>query len=50
LKEAFVTLDIDLDDELLDYILYVVYSKSVSTEKMRYEILFDLIEGKIVQG
>jgi len=25
LKEAFETLDIELEDDLLDYILYVIY-------------------------
>ena len=36
LKEAFVTLDIDLDDDLMDYILYVVYSRSESLDKLKY--------------
>ena len=50
LKECFVTLDIDLDNVLMDYLLYVIYSKSESTDKMKYQILFDLIDGKLVQG
>jgi len=50
LKEAFVTLDINLDKELMDYILHVVYQKSESISKMNYQVLFDLIEGKLTQG
>ena len=47
LKEAFQTLDIDIDEELMDYVLFVVYQKSESTERMNYLALFDLIDGKI---
>jgi hypothetical protein len=50
-KEAFKTLDIDeLSDgsgDVLDFILYIIYQKSESLEKMRYSVLFDLIDGKI---
>ena len=48
--EAFETLEIDLEQDLLDYLLYVIYSKSESIEKMKYQTLFDLIEGKLLQG
>ena len=46
-KEAFETLDIDIEDELLDFIFYVIYQKSESIDKMQYLVLFDLIEGKL---
>lgn len=36
LKECFTTLDIDIDGALMDYLLYVVYSKSESADKMKY--------------
>lgn len=36
MKEAFITLEVDIDEEVLDYLLFVVFSKSESTEKMRY--------------
>ena len=49
-KEAFVTLDITIDEELLDYIIYIVYQKSESKDKMNYNALFDLIDGKLTQG
>jgi hypothetical protein len=47
LKEAFVTLELDLGEELLDFILYVLYQKSESLEKLRYPVLFDLLDGKL---
>jgi len=51
MKESFQTLDItELTDEpsdLLDFILYIVYQKSESLEKMRYGVLFDLLDGKL---
>ena len=36
LKEAFQTLDIEMDDDLMDYLLFVVYQKSQSIENMSY--------------
>lgn len=50
IKECFVTLDIDIDDELLDYVLFVIHQKSESIHKMKYSVLFELLEGKITQG
>jgi hypothetical protein len=47
-KESFETMEIELDQDVLDYLLYVVYSRSESIEKMKYQILFDLIDGKMV--
>ena len=51
LKESFATLDIheltDEPSELLDFILYVLYQKSESLEKIRYSVLFELIDGKL---
>ena len=46
LKESFETMDIDLDDELMDYVLFVIYAKSESLEKLKYQALFDLLDGK----
>ena len=50
IKEAFETLDLEVDQELMDYLLYVMYQKSESLERLRYNLIFDLIEGKLVQG
>jgi hypothetical protein len=34
----------------MDYILYVIYQRSESLEKMKYQVFFDLIDGKVIQG
>jgi len=34
----------------MDYIFYVVYQKSESIDKMKYQALLDLVEGKLNQG
>lgn len=50
-KEAFQTLDLFQDDlEIIDFVLYVVYQKSESIEKMRYSVLFELIDHGKVPG
>ena len=46
--EAFSTLDLKLDKDAKDYLMYVIYKQSESTEKMKYSVLFDLIEGKLI--
>ncbi len=48
LKESFETLGIDIDDDLMDYIIFVLYQRSESLDKLKYEVLFDLLDGKIV--
>jgi len=50
LKEAFETMDIDLDDDVMDYLLFVIYQRSESLDKLKYQALFDLLDGKLVQG
>ena len=35
---------------MLDFLLYVVYSKSESLEQLRYGALFDLMEGRLSLG
>ena len=50
IKEAFVTLDIELEEDLMDYLLYVIYSKSETIERMNYNALFDLLDGKLAAG
>lgn len=49
-KEAFSTLDLKVDEQLYDYLIYVIYQRSEGLEKMKYQMLFDLIEGKLIQG
>ena len=36
-----------MEEELVDFIFFVVYQKSESVEKLRYSVLFDLIDGKL---
>ena len=47
IKECFVTLDIEIDDDLMDYVLFIIYQKSENINKMKYSVLFDLLDGKI---
>ncbi len=49
LKEVFVTLDIKLEPEVMDYLLFCVFSKSESTLRMKYQLIFDLAEGRFPQ-
>ena len=49
-KDAFETMEVELDKESLDFLIWVVYQKSESLEKMNYQILLDLVQGKVVQG
>ena len=43
--EAFSTLELDLPKEVEEFILYSIYLKSESIEKMKYGVLLDMIEG-----
>lgn len=46
-REAFATLDIEIEEELLAFVLYVLYQKSESLDKLRYGVLFELLDGKL---
>jgi len=46
-REAFSTLDLAIEADLLDFVFFVVYQKSESLEKLRYAALFELIDGKL---
>jgi len=52
LKECFEILDLygddQVDDKTFDYIAVVLYQKSESIEKLKYQPLFDLMEGKLL--
>jgi hypothetical protein len=43
LKEAIISYDEDLDDELIDYILFYVFARSQSPDRMEYKVLIKLI-------
>lgn len=44
LKEAIVGVDEDIDWHTLDYILWYVYVRSDSVEKLEYKVLIQMIE------
>ena len=44
LKEAILSVDDQVDDHVLDYMLYYVYVRSDSTEKLEYGVLIGLID------
>jgi hypothetical protein len=46
LKEAIETIELVVEEELMDFILYLMYSKSESLSKLKYQPLLDIIEGK----
>ena len=48
IKESFETLELNIEPELLEYILFVIYQKSESIDKMRYTALLDLVDGKLL--
>ena len=45
IKESFLTLELELEEDLLDYIYYSMYQKNQSMDQMAYNILLDMIEG-----
>ena len=50
-RDAFTTLELFSNDpDLLDFVLYIVYQKSESIDKMRYAVLFELIDHGKVPG
>lgn len=49
-ESTFLDLELVLTPEQLEYLLFVVYQRSESLDKMKYNVLFDLLEGKLVQG
>eukprot|EP00347_Sterkiella_histriomuscorum_P007882 403347201 len=56
-KESLETLDLIgaakkglIDEELFDYVIFVIYQKSEGLDKLKYNIVFDLIEGKLLQN
>lgn len=48
IRESLESLDITgLDNELYDFLLFILYSKSENLDKLRYPLLIDLVEGKL---
>jgi hypothetical protein len=45
-KEAIDNLDLNLNEEMYDYILFIMYKKSDSIDKLNYSVLLELLETK----
>lgn len=49
LKEAIMAFDEDVEDELIDYILYYVFARSKSPDRMEYKVLIKLVNDGLEQ-
>jgi hypothetical protein len=49
LREAISSFDEDLEETLLDYILYYVFIRSKSPDRMEYSVLIKLINDGLEQ-
>jgi hypothetical protein len=47
LQEAILSVEDDLDDHLLDYMLYYVYARNEHAEKFEYKVLLSLLDEEI---
>ena len=43
-----MSVDGDLDDHILDYMLYYVYARNEHADKFEYKVLLSLLEEEIV--
>jgi hypothetical protein len=50
LREAISSFDEDLEETLLDYILYYVFIRSASPDRMEYSVLIKLINDGLEQS
>lgn len=41
-------MDVTLDKDTYDYLIYAIYQRSESLEKMNYLVLLDMVEGRVV--
>jgi hypothetical protein len=48
LQEAILSVDDDLDDHVLDYMLYYVYARNEHADKFEYKVLLSLLDEEIV--
>jgi len=46
-KDAINSLDMkDLTPTMIDYLVFYVFSRSESIEKLKYNVIFEILEGK----
>ena len=44
MREAILSVDDDVDDHLLDYMIYYVYSRNEHAERFEYNVLLSLLD------
>lgn len=48
IEKGIKNLDLkQLTPDLMDYLMFFIYQRSESVEKMKYTVLFDLLEGNL---
>ncbi len=46
-REAIVSVDEDIDDHLMDWMLYYVYSRSDHVDRMEYKVLITMLDEAV---
>jgi len=46
-REAIVSVDEDIDDHLMDWMLYYVYSRSEHVDRMEYKVLITMLDEAV---
>ena len=46
-REAILSVDEDLDDHILDWMLFYVYSRSEHVDQMEYKVLIQMLDDAI---
>ena len=49
-REAIISVDEDIDDHLMDWMLYYVYSRSEHVDRMEYKVLITMLDEAIKHG
>lgn len=48
-REAIVSVEEDVDDHLMDWMLYYIYSRSDTVDRMEYQVLIRLLDDALKQ-
>lgn len=49
-REAIISVDEEIDDHLMDWMLYYVYSRSEHVDRMEYKVLITMLDEAIKHG
>ena len=49
MRENFEVLDLNLEEDLMEFVFYWIYQKSENAEKLKYSVLFTLLEEEIIE-